>query len=124
MFETSGLSAHQMQQMQSLLESYVDVFTKKIGRLKNFQYEFSVKDPNPYFHKTYPVPIKFRDRVDLEIDRMLEKDIIEPSDSEFINPLVIALKNNGDVRVCLDARELNNYLQMDHEGAEAIDELL
>ena len=26
MFETSGLSAHQMQQMQSLLEKYVDVF--------------------------------------------------------------------------------------------------
>ena len=55
---------------------------------------------------------------------MLEEDIIEPSDSEFINPLVIVLKNNGDVRVCLDARELNNYLQLDHEGAEAIDELL
>ena len=48
--------------------------------------------------------------VDLEIDRVLFEDIIEPSDGEFINPLVIALKNNGNVRVCLDARELHNYL--------------
>ena len=40
MYKNSGLSAHQMQQMQSLLEKHIDVFTKRIGRLKNFQYEF------------------------------------------------------------------------------------
>ena len=55
---------------------------------------------------------------------MLEQDIIEPSDSEFINPLVIAFKSSGVVRVYLDARQLNNILKMDHEGTETIDEIL
>ena len=70
------------------------------------------------------MPVRFRDEVDIEIDKMLEDDIIEPSASEFLHPLVVALKLNGDVRVCLDGRQLNSFLQMDHEGPETIDELL
>lgn len=39
---------------------------------------------------------------------MLEKNVIESSDSDFLNPLVVVKNKTGDIRVCLDMRNLNN----------------
>ena len=55
---------------------------------------------------------------------MLENNIIEYSDSDFLNPLVTIIKKNGDVRICLDARDLNRKLKMDFENAPSMDEVL
>lgn len=52
---------------------------------------------------------------------MLDLGIIERSYTPYINPLVIVVKKDLSVRICLDARELNKQLQEDHEGPEPIE---
>ncbi|XP_023289070.1 uncharacterized protein LOC111674111, partial [Orussus abietinus] len=61
--------------------------------------------------------------VDLEIQRMLDLNIIQLSNSPYINPMVIVIKKDGSVRLCLDARKLNEYLIADHECMQTTEEI-
>ena len=45
------------------------------------------------------------------------------SNSPYINPLVSSLKKDGSVRICLDARELDDIMINDYERAEPTEEL-
>lgn len=46
--------------------------------------------------------------VKAEVDKLLAQGCISPVDnSEWVSPLVIVLKKNGKVRVCVDYREVN-----------------
>ena len=54
---------------------------------------------------------------------MLELSLIRRSNSPYINPLVTAIKKDGSVRVCLDARKLNKNLLKDHEAPPSIEEI-
>ena len=95
-----------------------------IKRFEPYEYTLRFDEKTPYFHKSYPIPLKYLEKVDLEIERMLRYDIIERSYSQFINPLVPVIKRNGSIRLCLNARELNKRLQNDHDGPEGMDEVL
>lgn len=44
-----------------------------------------------------------------ELDRMLKKDVIEPSKSPVSSPIVPVIKPTGAVRLCLDSRKLNEF---------------
>ena len=55
---------------------------------------------------------------------MLSYRIIERYNTPFINPQVGVIRKDGDVRLCLDARELNKRLQPDHDGPEDIEQVL
>ncbi|KAH8283215.1 hypothetical protein KR054_008814, partial [Drosophila jambulina] len=45
--------------------------------------------------------------IDKQIDELLRDGRIEPSKSPHSAPIVIAAKKNGDVRMCVDYRQLN-----------------
>ena len=47
---------------RSLLWNYREVFHKKPGRIKEFEYELRVQDTAPFFIKPYPIPINHRDK--------------------------------------------------------------
>ena len=48
-----------------------------------------------------------------EIDKMLEEDVIEPSNSDWSNPAVIIKKPNGKYGFCLDFRKVNKITKKD-----------
>lgn len=74
--------------------------------------------------KNYPIPTKYRNKVNDEIEKMIKLNIIERSESQlYISPLVITIKKDGKVRVCLDARELNKRLKNDHDGPIEMNEI-
>ena len=68
--------------------------------------------------RSYPVPMAYRDKVDEEIKRMLDMGIIQRSNSSYINPIVPVIKKDGTIRLCLDARKLNEILIEDWECPE------
>lgn len=55
---------------------------------------------------------------------MLAAGIIERSDSQYCNPLRIVEKKDGRIRVCLDARFINNAIESDNESPPIIGEIL
>ena len=55
---------------------------------------------------------------------MLNDGVIEYSNSPYCNPLRIALRKNDDVRICLDARFINETIESDNESPPLISELM
>ncbi|UYV60689.1 K02A2.6-like [Cordylochernes scorpioides] len=58
-------------------------------------------------------PFSIREKVKAELERMEKLDIIEKVEepSEWTHPIVVVQKLSGDVRICMDPRELNKYVQ-------------
>lgn len=48
------------------------------------------------------------EKIHKEVDRMLKRDVIEPSKSPVSSPVVPVIKPTGAVRLCLDSRKLND----------------
>ena len=63
-----------------------------------------------FLSKPYPIPINYRDKVKVEIEKWQEHGIIRRSTNPYINPLVVVIKKDGTIRLCLDARKLNEKL--------------
>jgi len=55
---------------------------------------------------------------------MLEDKIIEPSDSSYLNPLTMVLREGKSPRICLDVRRVNRWTSPDKAQVVPINELL
>ena len=118
------LEKNEKNQLLNLVLEFQDVFSDEPGCLRNYTCKLDVKDPNPKIRQTYPIPIHYREAVDREIENMLEMGIIERATSPYLNPIRITVKANGKIRLCLDARQLNKYLEADQEAPPLIDEII
>ena len=59
------------------------------------------------------VPTHYRKEVEQLIHSMLEQDIITESSSPWMAPAVFVPKKSGDIRLCIDYRELNKKTTKD-----------
>ena len=116
--ETNLISSKEKKQLEDLLWKHKAVFKKTPGRLTTYQHKLLVKVNQAFIGRSYPVPMAYRDKVDQEIKSMLEMGIIQRSSSPYINPIVPVVKKDGTVRLCLDARRLNDILLEDWECPE------
>jgi len=62
--------------------------------------------------------------IDEQIEQWLDKVIIEESDSEFTSPVLLAKKNDGSQRLCVDFRRINKVIVKDHFPLPLIDDQL
>lgn len=67
-----------------------------------------------------------RDKNDFEklVNDLEVKGIIEPSKSNWLNPVVLTRKKSGELRFCLDLRRLNDLVVQDEFEIPKIGELL
>jgi hypothetical protein len=66
-------------------------------------------DARPVKKRPYRLNPKYKEKVKIEHDRMLESRIIEPmEESEGISPMVVQDKKIGDIRICVDLRKMND----------------
>ena len=54
---------------------------------------------------------------------MLDDDIIERCNSNFLNPLLVVRKKSGEIRLCLDMRNLNNFVEKEFDCAPTAEDL-
>lgn len=72
------------------------------------------------------VPIALKEKVSEKIDQLLEADIIERVDgaSPWVSPLVVVLKDSGDVRLCVDMRRANAAIRRENHPIPTFDDFL
>jgi len=63
-----------------------------------------------------------KEKLQIILYDMLAKQIIRPSTSEYSSPIVLVKKKNGDLRLCVDYRELNKYIIKDRYPLPLIDD--
>ena len=103
------------QTMQDILCKYPQVF-KGTGKLRGHQVNLLV-DPDVKSVAEPPrrIPYHLKDRVDEKIDEMLRSDVIEEhptgQPAPWVSNIVIAPKDDGDIRITLDAKNLNKAVQ-------------
>ncbi|KAH9317692.1 hypothetical protein KI387_019461, partial [Taxus chinensis] len=60
-----------------------------------------------------------------EIDKLLDAGFIfSVENSEWVSPIVISIKNNGKLRICVDYRKLNKATKKDHYPLPFSDQIL
>jgi hypothetical protein len=113
------------------LHEYQDLFPTKFTDIKGIkgpvgemriplkQYVKLVKK-RPYILNT-----KYKEKVKIELDQMLEAGIIEPVEElEWISPMVVQDKKTGEIRICVDLRKLNDACLHDPFPTPFTDEVL
>jgi hypothetical protein len=110
------LSEPQRKQIAPLLMQYQDVFSKQsgdLGRTRKVYHKIATGDADPIRQPPRRLPVDKQREVRAHLDSMLEKDIIQPSDSPWAAPIVLVSKKDGSTRFCVDYRRLNAVTRKD-----------
>lgn len=96
--------------MDKILEKYSNVFRNEPGQIRGYECQIKLKDNIPIKQRPYPNPVAKDEAVEAEIKKMLKLGIIKRSKSPYSIPIVPVFKKNEEVRLCLDARKINEKI--------------
>ena len=82
------------------------------------------KDNVNFNKRSYPIAQALKEAARKKIQRMIMEDIIERSNSPYTSPLIAIPKKDGQVRLCLDGRELNKMIINDRTSPGEIYEVM
>lgn len=76
------------------------------------------------FSRRIPIPLEAK--IDAKIEELLKRDIIEEvkGSSRWVSPIVPALKDNGEMRLCVDMRRANKAIVRENHPLPTMDKLL
>ena len=104
------------QVLADFLEEYKDVFATSsadLGRTGDVQHRIDTGDSAPIKQQPRRVPLHKKKLVQEEVDKMLERGVIEPCEGPWASPIVMVTKKDGTPRFCVDFRRLNDVTRKD-----------
>ncbi len=101
--------------VDDIVQNFADAF-EGFGVLP-YVYKIQLREnAQPVVHPARRVPAPLKDRLKKELDRMTTLGVIkrieEPTD--WVNSMVCVKKKNGDLRVCMDPKDLNDNITREH----------
>ena len=122
-----SLSEDQRNQLRNLLNEFSDLFEPVVpGSAKGVEHNILLRDgcQGPIVKKQYRMPLKSQEVVSEHVNKMLADGVIQPSNSPYSAPIVLAPKKDGSTRFCVDYRALNAVTKKDSFPLPRIDDLL
>ena len=116
------LSSKHLLEIKQVVTGYNDVFSELPGCTNTVVHKIKLTTDDPFRSKVYPVPVHLRDEFNKEVDRLLELQIIEPSDSPYCSPVVMIRKPDKSFRLAQDFRALNSITKFDAEPMPNIED--
>lgn len=110
--------------LEEVLKKHCTVFGTQPGRIPNFKYALIVTSWEPFRKRPYPVAEVHYEKTKLVIKEMEENGLISKCPTSFLNPLVVVKKGDNSVRVCLDARAINERLIPEYDRAPVIKDIV
>ncbi|EYC05455.1 hypothetical protein Y032_0082g1593 [Ancylostoma ceylanicum] len=103
----SDLSESERKQLEELLESFSDVFSRHQYDLGSCTagkvHIYTTNDP-PARIRTYRVPVKYREELQKHVNMLLKAGVMKESHTPWVHNLVVVRKKDNTLRVCLDMR--------------------
>lgn len=118
------LDATQRDRLEHFLKEQLPEIPDKPGLTNLTEHVIDVGDSTPVKQRCYIVSPKVLEATVTELEQMLADDVIEPSDSDWSNPIVMVKKPNGEYRFCLDFRKLNFLTKKDAYPLPQMDSIL
>ena len=109
-----------------MLKEYSDVF-KGVGTLPGGPYHIRLKENyRPVQHLLRAVPVAMPAAYRAELDRLTKEGIITEvqEHTEWINSIILVMKPNGSLRLCLDPKDLNKAIKRNQWYSRTIDDIL
>jgi len=116
--EINTLDSNRKNKLEHLLIKHKEIFSDKPGCINSYIHKITLNSSKPFVRRSYPIPIKYRTVVEEEINKMIRDGIIKRSVSPYCNPLRVVNKKDGNIRLYLDARFLNEYIVADNESPQ------
>ncbi|KAJ9513440.1 hypothetical protein QJQ45_005991 [Haematococcus lacustris] len=113
-------------QLDSLLAEYSDVFTPLTGLPLDRPVGHTIPlEPGnrPPATPMYRLSKPEHDELKQQIQDLLAKGMIEPSSSPYAAPVLFVQKKSGELRMCIDYRQLNKITLRDQYPLPRIDDL-
>lgn len=107
-----------------ILNNYISLINYEPRIAEGYVHKLNVDESKPFRCKSYPIPYNYRQLVNFEIQNMIQNNIIESAKTEYINPLVIVKKKDGTIRLCLDARTLNQITKAQFDSPHTVDTMI
>jgi hypothetical protein len=96
--------------VEKLVKRYPNVFTTKIGKALDFQYDIKLKDNEVVNIRPYPVhPTKMKEMKSI-LDDLLKQNIIRPSISNYSSPSFLVSKPDKSSRLVINYAKLNEKI--------------
>ena len=118
------LSEEQKKELKQLLQGYDKVFSNTPGDAKVKPFKIETGETKPISQYPRRLPEKWKDKIHDQIKTLMSTGIITASTSPWASPIVPVPKPNGDVRMCIDYRQLNAVTQPDVYPLPRIEQLL
>lgn len=113
--------------IDEIIKRYDALFSPGLGTFNKGTVTLKLIDEeiSPKFFRARPLPYGLRDKVNNEIDRLVEIGILKSVDfSKWATPIVPVIKKDGSVRICGDFKiTINPVLEIDQFPLPRIDDL-
>ena len=122
-----NFSEQEIDRMHRLILKYKSLFalnSYQLGCLKGAEYKIELLDDKPVKQRYRPIPPQLHDKVQEQLQVMLDSKVIKESTSPWNSPLTVVRKKNNDLRLCVDYRALNKQCKKDAKPLPRIDETL
>ena len=123
---SGGLNSDQQVKLESLLKRHINIFSKDeydVGTVSaGIEHHIRTVDDQPVKVPYRRVPPNQWAEVRDYLQKALDKQVIRPSSSPYAPPVLLVRKSNGDLRMCLDYRQLNSKVKKDAYPLPRIEE--
>ena len=97
-----------------------------LPELSGYQFYIKLKAdaPSTLIQKQRRIPFSLQNAVESEIKKLLMNDIIEEIDSSpYVSPIVVVPKPDGEIRLCVDYKRINQHIVVDQHPLPTADEI-
>lgn len=100
---------------------------KPLGKIKGIKVNIQVNpEVTPVFQPMRRIPLPLEEAVGRKIDELLKRDVIEAKSgpTSWVSPLVVVVKANGEPRLCLDLRRVNEAVLREHHPMPVVEDYI
>ncbi len=121
------LTLQQWEELAAAIYEYRDVFSSgptDMGRTGLVKHTIDTGHQRPIRLLPHRLPITKQESEKEEVQKMLDRGVIEPCQSSWASSVVLVTKKDGTTRFCVDYRKLNDVTRKDAYPLLQIDNML
>ena len=123
---TTSATSKKAQTAQEIIEEYKDVFEGDLGTLEGLQHLNVDPSVPASIAPSRRVPFAIKPKLKAQLERLTDIGVLIPvvEPTDWVSNLVVATKESGVLRLCLDPQQLNKALKRERYPLPAIDDVL